>query len=52
MSGMRKLIRDLRAQGWRIRNGGWPATLAAEARWDFCLTRDSGGILTLFPHDA
>jgi hypothetical protein len=29
-------VRKLRAAGWRVRNGGWPATLKAEARWDFC----------------
>jgi hypothetical protein len=29
-------VRKLRAAGWRVRNGGWPATRRAEARWDFC----------------
>jgi hypothetical protein len=25
-------VRKLRAAGWRVRNGGWPATLKAAAR--------------------
>ena len=29
-------IRELRAAGWRVRNGGWPTTRKAQARWDFC----------------
>jgi hypothetical protein len=29
-------IRNLRAAGWRVRNGGWPTTRKAEALWDFC----------------
>ena len=37
---MKQMIRALRAEGWRVRNCGWPDTLAAEARWDFCRTRD------------
>jgi hypothetical protein len=42
---MKKLVRDLEADGWRVRKkGGWPRTLAGEARWDFCCTQD-----TLFP---
>ena len=41
---MRKMVRELEAKGWRVRNGGWPDTLAAEARWDFCRSKD-----TLFP---
>jgi hypothetical protein len=41
---MRKIVRELEAKGWRVRYGGWPSTLAAERRWDFCRTND-----TLFP---
>jgi hypothetical protein len=41
---MRKIVRELEAKGWRVRNGRWPSTLAAERRWDFCRTKD-----TLFP---
>jgi|GraSoiStandDraft_41_1057321.scaffolds.fasta_scaffold8845257_2 hypothetical protein len=41
---MRKMVRELEAKGWRVRNGGWPSMRAAEARWDFCRTKD-----TLFP---
>jgi hypothetical protein len=29
-------IRELRAAGWRVRNGGWPTALKAAALWDFC----------------
>jgi hypothetical protein len=36
---MRKLIRKLRRMGFKVRNGGWPATRACEARWDFCCRR-------------
>ena len=41
---MKQIIRALRAEGWRVRNGGWPDTLAAETQWDFCGTKD-----TIFP---
>ena len=34
------LVRNLRRDGWRVRNGPWPDTLAAEARWDFCRGKD------------
>lgn len=41
---MKTIVDRLRANGWRVRNGGWPLTRAAEARWDFCLfqTADDG----------
>jgi hypothetical protein len=42
------IIRRLRAQGWRVRDGGWPATLAAEARYDLCVIRNSEGAVTVF----
>lgn len=32
---MTTLVKRLRADGWRIRDGGWPSTWAAELRWDF-----------------
>ena len=34
-------VRKLRAAGWRVRDGGWPAQRAAEARWDFCRPGDN-----------
>jgi hypothetical protein len=40
-------VRELRAAGWRVRDGGWPATLEAEARWDFCrLGENTLGVMT------
>jgi hypothetical protein len=38
---MSRHVRKLRAAGWRVRNGGWPATLKAEARWDFARWGDT-----------
>jgi hypothetical protein len=32
---MMKLVRQLEIQGWRVRRGPWPSTLACAARWDF-----------------
>lgn len=34
-----QIVKELRRQGFRVRNGGWPATLACEERWDFCHVR-------------
>ena len=42
-----EIVRKLRAAGRRVRNGGWPATCVAEARWDFCRTKGHA-----FPHDG
>lgn len=49
---MKAIIDRLRADGWRIRDGAWPLTRAAEARWDFCLFRAADGVLTLCPMNS
>jgi hypothetical protein len=33
---MADLVKELRRRGFRVREGGWPKTLACEKRWDFC----------------
>jgi hypothetical protein len=33
---MGEIVREFRARGFRVLNGHWPKTLAAEKRWDFC----------------
>jgi hypothetical protein len=38
---IRDVVRKLRADGLRVRAGGWPLTLAAERRWDVCYTSDT-----------
>jgi hypothetical protein len=37
-----EIVQRLEANGWRVRRrGGWPATLAEEAKWDWCVTKES-----------
>jgi hypothetical protein len=36
-----KMVRALRAVGWRVRNGGRPKWRGPKAQWDFCRTKDS-----------
>jgi hypothetical protein len=37
-----EIVQKLEAGGWRVRRrGGWPHTLAEEARSDFCVTKES-----------
>ena len=39
-AALRGLAEQLRCKGWRVRNGGWPDTLAEEAMYDFCVTKN------------
>jgi hypothetical protein len=43
---MKGIVPKLEAAGWRVRRGGWPCTLVAEARWDFCVT-ESGSLFAM-----
>jgi len=52
IKAMDKIVAKLRAAGWRVQNGAWPATLAAEARWDFCRRPGSNALFPMTPEAA
>jgi hypothetical protein len=45
---MNRLVRALRHDGWRIRDGEWPTTRACQDRWDLVRIRTADSD-TLFP---